>query len=569
MQRALLRRVGLTTTALVAWVLLFSYSAPAADTVQYEKEKLTPAPDPPAEQFGRAVSISDDGTIALVLSQKTNGCGIAHLYVRTGLAWVREQAITLPPNTPPVTSSCSSGVISGDGKTLLVSEFTNNTAWVFIREANTWSLQATIIPPVTPGVIKPLFSYELALSKDGSTALIGSFGDAPCGVAFAYQRQGGTWSPPQEMTISSSGCQQAVNGLALSGDGKTALIGAGGDDCLLQVKCGAVYVFVRSGDAWTQQQVLSPGQLQQSGWFGRAIALSDDGHTAVIGAPQEYNFSPNPTSAYVYTRAGSSWSLQQQLPAPGGNLGVSVDVSADGNTALIGLADYPCALCSQVLVFSRVGTAWSQQPALEGESGAYYFGVGPGRAALSADAVTAIVGAPAAGLTGAAWIFTAKCHGLTNLVDPDCFDLPTQWVEVGCEIIDCCPLCPLESFIDWIIRVDGDPVQTIVLRFENLDPRAARSLRIEGDATWIGPDRLQLNGKGEVFVVRGFRALDPRNLRRSLLSPRMTLGRIERSSPSTRSRATDPKASRNGAVRVRVEQKIGSHTIAQSTLVYR
>lgn len=569
MSPACSRRISVATSAFVAFVLLSGQTIRANDVVSYQKEKLTPGPAPPADEFGRAVSISDDGTVALVLSKHQTECGIAHLYARSGQAWVLQQSITLPPNTPPVTSSCSSGVLSGDGKTLLVQEYNDNTAWVFVRDVNAWNLQATLVPPPTPGVNKALFNFPLALSKDGKTAFIASFGDAPCGVAFVYHRNGSAWSAPQELTITATGCEQATAlGLALSGNGTTAVIGVGGDDCLVEAKCGSAYVFVRDGDTWMQQQQLSPGQAQTSGWFGRAIALSDDGHTVVVGAPQEWNLSSNPTSAFVYTRVGTSWSLQQQLSVPGGgNLGVSVDLSGDGETALVGIAEYPCAICSRVLVFSRAGTSWSLQHTLEGESGDY-FGVGTGRVALSADAATLIVGAPAAAPEGAAWVFTGKCHPATKTLDPDCFELPTKWVEVGCEIVDCCNLCPLASLIDWIIRVDGDPVQNVVLRFENLDPRAARSLRLEGDAKWIGPDRLQLNGRG-VFFVRGFRVLDPRNLRRTLLSPRMSLDGIETLRPSDASGPVNTSASRSVAVRIRVEQRIGQHSIAHSTLVYR
>jgi len=60
--------------------------------------------------------------------------------------------------------------------------------------------------------------------------------------------------------------------------------------------------------------------------------------------------------------------------------------------------------------------------------------------------------------------------------------LPEKWIQAGCEIIDCCPFCPWNGILDWTIRVEGDPVSEVVLRFSNLPRSIANTLRIEGNA---------------------------------------------------------------------------------------
>ncbi len=62
------------------------------------------------------------------------------------------------------------------------------------------------------------------------------------------------------------------------------------------------------------------------------VALSADGNTALIAEWEEVG------DAYVFTRSGSTWSLQAQLAQPSGitgGIGHSVALSADGNTALL------------------------------------------------------------------------------------------------------------------------------------------------------------------------------------------------------------------------------------------
>jgi len=89
-----------------------------------------------------------------------------------------------------------------------------------------------------------------------------------------------------------------------------------------------------------------------------------------------------------------------------GLLGVSVALSADGNTALVG-ADDDSTARGAAFVFDRSGSAWREQAQGKligtGESADGHFGT---TVALSADGETALVGAPFdAGNDGAVWAF--------------------------------------------------------------------------------------------------------------------------------------------------------------------
>jgi hypothetical protein len=217
--------------------------------------------------------------------------------------------------------------------------------------------------------------------------------------------------------------------VALSSDGKTALVGAPHNNPL----AGAVWVFVRSGAAWVQQGVpLNSGkeeaqkeqcepEAEEGGdcGFGASVALSGDGNTALIGSP--IAAEPCPTepavqcsgqgAAWVYTRSGSTWTQQGPLLTGGEEEGVSahfgrtVALSADASTALIG-APADRSHHGSVWVFVRSGSAWVQQGTkltVAGESGEGYVG---SALAVSADGSTAVFGgAGDNAFRGGAWVF--------------------------------------------------------------------------------------------------------------------------------------------------------------------
>jgi hypothetical protein len=196
--------------------------------------------------------------------------------------------------------------------------------------------------------------------------------------------------------------------VALSADGDTALVGAPYNSG----HAGAAWVFVRTGAVWSEQQQLSVPLTQASKFFGRGVALSADGSTAVVGAP---GANGDVGAASVFTRSGSTWTLKASLTGTGedgaGQFGRSVSVSADGSVVLVGgYAD--AAGAGAVWTFVRSGATWVQQGGKltgTGEGGSGWFGRG---VAISADGNEALIGASEdAGGRGAAWAYARTGAG--------------------------------------------------------------------------------------------------------------------------------------------------------------
>ena len=230
------------------------------------------------------------------------------------------------------------------------------------------------------------------------------------------------------------------NALAISGDGNTMAIGAphesssarginGNQDDNSLYNSGAVYVYVRSGDDWTQQAYIKASNAGQSDTFGLSIVLSGDGNTLVVAAPWEGSAAtgvggdqnddslPQAGAVYVFTREGETWSQHAYLKASntgrqgegddhdGDQFGFSIALSGDGNTLAAGAiaedsnamgingnqSDDSATSSGAVYVFARAGNSWAQQAYIKGANTGQgdLFGYD---VALSADGASMVVG---------------------------------------------------------------------------------------------------------------------------------------------------------------------------------
>ncbi|HLK37865.1 MAG TPA: hypothetical protein VKU41_13985 [Polyangiaceae bacterium] len=225
-------------------------------------------------------------------------------------------------------------------------------------------------------------------------------------------------------------------------------VGVDGSDTSVPL-AGAVYVFVRTQGAWTQQAYIKPTPGGQAGNFGWQVAL--DGDTLVVGAPQEAAGG----TAYVFVRSSGVWTQQAALAsshrAPNQSCGQSVALSGD-TLAFTCPGDATGGSVGSASVFTRAGSTWTSQAYL-GPSTAVGFG---SSVALAGD-VLAVGDAsqtnPADGTgrtqggvvyvftrTGAAWASSAYLSAAngpsgTKVADNDRFGatmaLGQGWLAVG------------------------------------------------------------------------------------------------------------------------------------------
>jgi len=314
--------------------------------------------------------------------------------------------------------------LSANGSTALIGapgykSFAGAT-WVYIRTGSVWTEQQKL--EGTEGSPLAHQGWSVALSADGNTALVGGYAEEKGGVytgaAWVFTRSGSTWS--QQRILIGAGTVNDEEGysVALSAEGNTALIG--GPD-YEEGKPGAAWVFTRSGTTWSEQAKLvgaHPSGLVQKGW---SVALSGDGSTALIGGPSAEFKSGEPAlgGAWIFTRSGTAWKELEQLPSGSGagidtGQGQSVALSGNGTTALVGGIGYQSSL-GGAWAYILKGGHWEQQgPPLLGIDRDTQAEEGES-VALSEDGNTALVGGyHDDNSRGAAWAFVRSGSSWTE-----------------------------------------------------------------------------------------------------------------------------------------------------------
>jgi len=360
--------------------------------------------------------------------------GAAYVYVRTNGVWT-QQAYLKASNTDTTSGFSAdafglSVAIHGDtiaigapgecsGATGVNGDQVNNNAsssgavYVFVRTGVTWSQQAYLKPSNTA----QFQNFGHAVSISGDTIVVGApyedsnatgvngnqnnIASLDSGAAYVFVRNGGIWTQQAYLKASNTGAfDHFGEDVSISGD--TIAIGAPLEDSGAigintdqfredAQESGAVYVFVRNANQWSQQAYIKPSNTGAGDQFAYRVSLASN--TLVAGAPNEdssatgVNGNQNDNglsdsgAAYVFLRTGSVWSQQAYLKAsvPGvmdyfggavalsaGTIVIGAEDEDSGATGVDGNAhDNSVTGAGAAYVFLRNGALWTQQAYLK------------------------------------------------------------------------------------------------------------------------------------------------------------------------------------------------------------
>jgi hypothetical protein len=212
------------------------------------------------DRFGQSVSISSDGTTAIVGARDDDDNGLesgsAYIYELVGGIWQETKLL-------------ASDGASGD-----------------------W------------------FGYTVSISSDGTTAIVGALLDddngTDSGSAYIYSLIGGIWQETKLLASDGAEYDEFGNSVAVSGD--TIIVGAHRDD-ENSTNTGSVYIYQFDKSSWNETK-LTASDGEGGDHFGTSVALIDS--MIVVGAPNESN--NNPGSAYIYKLVDDSW-IETKLTA--------------------------------------------------------------------------------------------------------------------------------------------------------------------------------------------------------------------------------------------------------------
>ena len=307
------------------------------------------------------------------------------------------------------------------------------------------------------------------MALSGDTLAIGAFGESSAatgvngdqannsapgsGAVYVFTRTGGVWSQQAYVKASNTGASDWFGAsVALSGD--TLAVGAFGEGSAATgvngnqadnsaLGSGAVYLFTRTGGAWSQQAYLKASNTGANDFFGASVALSGD--TLAVGAfgedsaatgingDQASNSASASGAVYLFTRTGGVWSQQAYLKASntgtldnfGGSVALSGDTLAVGapaeDSAATGIGGSQVnnsgTDSGAVYVFTRTGGVWTQQAYVKASNAGGFFGasvdlsgdtlaVGRWVESSAAIGVGGNQGDNSAPLSGAVYVFT-------------------------------------------------------------------------------------------------------------------------------------------------------------------
>ena len=234
-----------------------------------------------------------------------------------------------------------------------------------------------------------LFGRATSLSRDGNILAVGALGkDDQSGAVYVFTRQGNAWSQTAFIKASDASSGDSFgNAVSLSGDGNTLAVGSYLEDSLgtgvngsrgsiaeNNSNRGAVYVFTRNGDNWTEDTYLKANSSHDNAYFGGALSLNNNGNILAIGATGERTGGMDAGAVYVFMRDASGWSQQgfvkPAVPLASAHFGYSVSLNSDGNTLAVGAPDEYTGsnVGGSVYIFTLSANAWAQQAAVKGSN---------------------------------------------------------------------------------------------------------------------------------------------------------------------------------------------------------
>ena len=262
-------------------------------------------------------------------------------------------------------------------------ELSNNT--------NLWNQKGSAINGPLAGSES---GYSISLSGNGNRIAIGAWKDSSNGSnagavrVYDFSAVINDWRQ-QGQTL--TGNPESYDGFAtaLSLDGLTLASGClNVDNANNVINAGQVKTFTWSGTSWNTKGIIQGADISYL-YFGRALKLSGNGNSIVIGAPGNI-LRESEGTAWVYRyQSGTTWTQlgQTLLGISGGDdFGSSVAISNDGTIISVG-SDNNSNNRGHVKVFAYANNYWNQvSNTLSGKSASSKAGLH----ALSGDGTTLI-----------------------------------------------------------------------------------------------------------------------------------------------------------------------------------
>ena len=254
--------------------------------------------------------------------------------------------------------------------------------WVYTRTNGVWTQQGSKLVGTGSGGGSHQ-GYSVSIYED--TLVVGGFGDSSnTGAVWVYTRSNGVWTQQGSKLVGTGAVGNARQGISVSIYQNTLVSGGYYDNS----NTGAVWVFTRSNGVWTQQgsKLVGTGAsgaanqgtfvslfkdtlalcglsepsvwiFVRSGtnWTQQGSKLLNAGLAVSVYentlACSNREFNTGSGVAYVYTRSGTTWTLQTQFNTASGRFGYSIALGSESDMVI---GQYAPGAGQNLFTYSRV-----------------------------------------------------------------------------------------------------------------------------------------------------------------------------------------------------------------------
>jgi hypothetical protein len=254
-----------------------------------EVTKITASDASPTALFGISADLSGDtAVIGAMRAGKT-----------AGAAYVFERNLGGPDAWGEADIVMASDAAAGDGfgvsvdiddDTFVVGAFKDDhkaglnsgSAYVFVRSGSLWQEQAIL----RGSDLLPQDRFGNSVAISGDTIVVAAFLHnlgpiANTGAAYVFTRSGAVWTEEARLTASAPVADDRL-GRAVAIDGDRIGAGAYLDDLKGVTNLGSVYMYLRSGTTWTQEAIVTGGDI--GFFFNFGLDVEIDGETVAVGS---------------------------------------------------------------------------------------------------------------------------------------------------------------------------------------------------------------------------------------------------------------------------------------------
>ncbi|RZA07456.1 MAG: hypothetical protein EOO68_03405 [Moraxellaceae bacterium] len=350
--------------------------------------------------FGYSLALSGDGkTLAVGTAvDKTFTSGIVNFIADSSSSAVGRACInfsslssTNSNSSSSISSSTSSSSSSSSANSSSSSSIpggaNSGAVYIYKLKESGWIEDAYI--KASDAGTDDFFGTSIALSNDGNSMVVGAPGEdskdtsanddiitidtfnawLDNGGVYVFARGAEKWTQEAKLKPSYIQWKQEFGAsVALSADGSTLAVGTPGDwtatgginpnganydpKVITNYASGAAYLFTKSGTTWAQQAYLKPAVVNPGYQFGSTVSLSANGNILAVGSwldssqatgingDQLDSSAASAGAAYVFSRAGTTWSQKSYVKAPNTDkqdrFGRSLELDDSGESLVIG-----------------------------------------------------------------------------------------------------------------------------------------------------------------------------------------------------------------------------------------